>query len=372
MKICPVIMAGGVGSRFWPESRERRPKQLLEVVTSGETLIQSTFKRVKEFAAVEDTIVITNEAQREELQRQLPELPPGNIFAETFGRNTAPCIALGAKIIRDRAGEDAVMVVLPADHIIKNPNEFSRLIKLGCRLAEKTRALVTVGIHPTRAETGYGYIQLEDEKLPSQKDMPEFTEFELRDVFLVRRFAEKPDIDTARRFVDSGDFLWNSGMFIWRVDAITNALLEYTQEVHEQIFALPQEGDSEFGRKLNDAYSCIRGVSIDYGVMERAEYVYVVRAGALGWSDVGSWDEVYRLSEKDMDNNVLLGPQVVAKGTKGSLAISRTDQLVVLYGVQDVIVVNTGDAILVTDRDSAQGVKEVVDYLKRNQMKDFL
>jgi mannose-1-phosphate guanylyltransferase len=372
MKICPVIMAGGVGSRFWPESRERRPKQLLEVVTVGETLIQSTFRRVKEFAAVEDTIIITNEAQREELQRQLPELPARNIFAEPFGRNTAPCIALGAKIIRDRVGEDAVMVVLPADHIIKNPNEFTRLIKLGCRLAEQTRALVTVGIHPTRAETGYGYIQLEDEKLPSQKDMPEFTEFELRDVFLVRRFAEKPDIDTARRFVDSGDFLWNSGMFIWRIDAITDALTQYTQEVHEQIFALPDEESSDFGKKLHDAYSCIRGVSIDYGVMERAPNVYVLRAGALGWSDVGSWDEVYRLSEKDLDSNVLLGPNVVAKSSKGSLAISRTDQLVVLYGVQDLIVVNTGDAILVTDRDSAQGVKEVVDYLKRNQMKDYL
>lgn len=365
-------MAGGIGSRFWPESRERKPKQLLEVVTKGQTLIQATIERVQQFVELENVLIITGEAQRPELELQLPGIAKENIISEPFGRNTAPCIALAAHLFEQRLQEDAVMVVLPADHVIKNGNEFTRLMKLGARLAENTDGLITVGIHPTRAETGFGYIQLDDEKLPSQKDIPNLTEFELRDVFCVKRFAEKPDIDTAHRFVESGDFLWNSGMFLWRLSVIRKALNEFTPEIMEQVDPLPATTDAAFTEELNEAYSCIRGVSIDYGVMERAPNVYVLRAGALGWSDVGSWDEVFRLSEKDLENNVFLGDHIVARATKGSLVVSKSEQLIALYGVQDLIVVNTGDAILITDRDSAQGVRDIVDYLKRNQMKEFL
>ena len=367
-----MIMAGGVGARFWPESRERRPKQLLEVITPGKTLLQATLERTLQFATIEDTIVVTNDVQRPELEAQLPNLPHENIISEPFGRNTAPCIALGARLLRSRIGDDGIMVVLPADHIIRNEQEFARLIKLGARLAHETSGLVTVGINPTRPETGFGYIQLNDEHLPSQKELPNFSEFELRDVFRVKRFAEKPDVDTARRFVESGDFLWNSGMFIWRIDAIEQALSEFTPEIVEQLRSLPEPETPEFIGKLREAYSTIRGVSIDYGVMERAPNVYVLRAGALGWSDVGSWDEVYRLNEKDLENNVLIGSHIIARNSRGLLAISRTDQLIALYGVNDMIVVDTGDAILITRRDQAQGVREIVDYLKRHQMVEFL
>lgn len=372
MNISVVIMAGGVGSRFWPESREKKPKQLLEVVIPGRTLIQATLDRTQQFASLEDTLVITSDAQREELERQIPELPRQNIISEPFGRNTATCVALAEHLLRERLGPETVMAVLPADHIIRNQHEFTRLMRLGARLASETRGLVTVGIHPSRPETGYGYIQLDDEHLPAQKELPEFTEFELRDVFRVKRFAEKPDIGTARRFVESGDFLWNSGIFLWRLDAIDSALREFTPEITEQMDALPPSGDPEFSARLREAYSCIRGVSIDYGVMERALNVYVLRAGAIGWSDVGSWEEVYRLSEKDLDNNVLNGKHVVARNSRGSLVISRTDQLIALYGVTDIVVIDCGDAILVTRRDQAQGVRDVVDYLKRHQMNEFL
>jgi mannose-1-phosphate guanylyltransferase len=209
-------MAGGVGSRFWPESRSKKPKQLLDVITPGTSLIQATVARTLLFADIADTLIVTNEAQREELERQLPDLPRSNIISEPMGRNTAPCIALGARMIRERTDGETVMIVLPADHVIRNESEFARLMKLAARLAHDTRGLITVGIHPTRAETGFGYIQLDDEHVPSQHDLPHFSEFELRDIFNVKRFAEKPDVDTARRFVESGDFLWNSGMFVWR------------------------------------------------------------------------------------------------------------------------------------------------------------
>jgi mannose-1-phosphate guanylyltransferase len=378
MRISVLIMAGGVGSRFWPESRSKKPKQLLDVITPGISLIQATVARTMLFAELADTLIVTNEAQREELERQLPDLPKANIISEPLGRNTAPCIALGARMIRERSDEESVMIVLPADHVIRNDHEFARLMKLAARLAYDTRGLITVGIHPTRAETGFGYIQLDDEHLPSQKELPNFSEFELRDIFNVKRFAEKPDVDTARRFVESGDFLWNSGMFIWRVDAIEQALRQYTPEIMEQIDTLPHHTASDFDARLRDVYSTVRGVSIDYGVMEPASAigqkakVFVLRAGALGWSDVGSWDEVYRLNEKDLENNVLIGSHVIARNSRGCLVISRNDQLVLTYGMTDAIVVNTGDAILITRRDQAQNIRDVVDYLKRRQMTEFL
>jgi len=365
-------MAGGVGSRFWPESRARKPKQLLDVITPGVSLLQATLDRTRLFADIADTIIVTNEVQREELELQIPDIPKENIVSEPFGRNTATCIALAARIMRERSGEETVMAVLPADHIIRNEAEFARLMKLAARLASDTHNLITVGIHPTRAETGFGYIQLDDEHLPSRQELPNFSEFELRDVFNVKRFAEKPDVDTARRFVESGDFLWNSGIFIWRIDAIESALRQYTPEIMQQIESLPAHTDSAFDASLRDAYSTIRGVSIDYGVMEQAPNVFVLRAGVLGWSDVGSWDEVFRLADKDLENNVIMGSHVIARNSRGCLVISRNDQLIVTYGLTDAIVVNTGDAILITRRDQAQSVREIADYLKRHQMTEFL
>jgi mannose-1-phosphate guanylyltransferase len=355
MKISVLIMAGGVGSRFWPESRAKKPKQLLDVITPGVSLLQSTIARTRLFADIPDTIIVTNEVQREEIERQLPDIPKENIVSEPFGRNTATCIALAARLMRERSGEETIMAVLPADHIIRNESEFARLMKLAGRLANDTRSLITVGIHPTRAETGFGYIQLSDEHLPSRQELPNFSEFELRDVFNVKRFAEKPDVDTARRFVESGDFLWNSGIFVWRIDAIESALRQYTPEIMQRIDSLPNHADSTFDARLRDTYATIRGVSIDYGVMEQAPNVLVLRAGVLGWSDVGSWDEVYRL-----------------RNSRGCLVISRNDQLIVTYGLTDAIIVNTGDAILITRRDQAQSVREIADYLKRHQMTEFL
>jgi mannose-1-phosphate guanylyltransferase len=373
IKICPVIMAGGIGTRFWPESREARPKQLLDIAAKGKTLLELTLSRVSQFAERSDTLIITNRHHLDALRNHADDIPKENIIAEPLGRNTAPCIALAAKILRERYGDEAVMVVLPADHLIKNEEEFSRIINRAARLAKATDGLVTIGIHPTRAETGYGYLQLDEEHLPSQKDLPDFSEFEMRDIFRVKRFAEKPDKETAKRFMDSGDFLWNSGMFVWTVKAIEEALLQHTEGILEHLQNVPPPEASDFDAKLADAYSKIRGVSIDYGVMERAKNVYALRAGALGWSDVGSWDEVWRLAEKDLNNNLIeAGKNIVARNTKGCLVLSKSDELVIVSNVNDLIVVHSGDAILITHRESAQSVKDVVDYLKRNHRTEYL
>jgi mannose-1-phosphate guanylyltransferase len=373
MKICPVIMAGGVGTRFWPESREARPKQLLDIVSKGNTLLELTLERVSKFARREDTLIITNQHHLAMLRKHADAIPENNIIAEPIGRNTAACIALAAKILRDRYGDEAMMVVLPADHLIKNEEEFTRIIDRSARLAKKTGGLITIGIHPTRPETGYGYLQLDEENLQSHQDIPELSEFELRDVFCVKRFAEKPDKETAKRFMESGDFLWNSGMFVWTVSAIEKALNEHTHEIMEHIKNIPSPDAPDFTTKLADAYSKIRGVSIDYGVMERAKNVYALRAGALGWSDVGSWDEVWRLAEKDLGNNVIeQGKNIVSRNTKGCLVFSKSDELIVVSNVNDLIVIHSGDAILITHRESAQSVKDVVDYLKRNHRSEYL
>ncbi|MEI8133708.1 MAG: sugar phosphate nucleotidyltransferase [bacterium] len=373
MKICPVIMAGGVGTRFWPASREARPKQLLDIVSKDKTLLELTLQRVARFSAPEDVIIITNILHDEALKNFAPGIPEQNIIAEPIGRNTAPCIALAAKIINERHGENAVMVVLPADHLIKNEEEFTRIIERASRLAVATEALVTIGIHPTRPETGYGYLQLDEERLPLQRELPLFSEFELRDIFRVKRFAEKPDNETAKRFVESGDFLWNSGMFIWTVSAIWKALNEHTREITSQLQDLPNPEAVDFKEKLAIAYSKIRSVSIDYGVMEPAPNVYALRAGALGWSDVGSWDEVWRLAEKDLSNNVIeVGKNIVSRNSKGCLVFSESKELIVLNNVSDLVVIHSDDAILITTRESAQSVKDVVDYLKRSHREEYL
>jgi mannose-1-phosphate guanylyltransferase len=372
MKICPVIIAGGVGTRFWPESRMKRPKQLLKVVDKERSLLELTLDRITDFASLEDTFIITSSYHIDELTEQSVGVPKGNIIAEPIGRNTAPCIALAAHILRARYGDDVIMVVLPADHLIRNRSEFARLIGVGAKLAHSTGSLVTLGIHPTRAETGYGYLQVDDERIPSHTDLPMLSEFEVRDVFRVKRFAEKPDKTTARLFVESGDFLWNSGMFIWRVDTIWKNLEQYTDEITEHVSQLPQPDAKNFKMRLEDAYSKIRSISIDYGVMEKATNVFVLRAGALGWSDVGSWDEVWRLAEKDEQNNVITGDNVLLRNSKNSFVLSRGKELIVLSGMSDTIVVDSGDAILITTRENAQNVKDIADYLKRHNQNDYL
>jgi len=354
-------MAGGVGSRFWPRSREKNPKQLLEIL--GErTMIQNTVRRLKGFVEEKNIFVVTNRLQKNAIIKQLPGIPIENIIVEPVGRNTAPCIGLAALFI-ERLDLNGIMIVLPADHVIGNEEEFLRVLQVSSSVAQETSALVTIGIHPTHPETGYGYIQVKDK-------LEESNPVNAPGVFEVKTFAEKPNYATAVKFLESGDFYWNSGMFIWRVDVILNEIQRSLPELYTQLRNLqPSIGTSLFEKNLETTYGLIRGISIDYGVMEKARRVYVVK-GDFGWNDLGSWDEVARISPQDEQGNFERG-KVISVNSKNTY-VHTSDKLVATVGVDDLIIINTPDAILVCRKGESQNVKEIVDHLRRKQMNDYL
>jgi mannose-1-phosphate guanylyltransferase len=354
-------MAGGVGSRLWPRSREKSPKQLLHILGDG-TMIQNTIARLQPMIPFENIFIVTNQTQIGQFREQVPQIPAGNLIAEPFGRNTAPCIALAAAILRDRDPE-AVMVVLPADHWIQNVGEFQQKLRLACEAAHELRGLVTMGITPSRPETGYGYIQQDDHRGEQNR----FFENGLRPVLT---FAEKPDLPTAERFLASGDFLWNSGMFIWRVDAIDEAIRVHLPDLAEKIDRIHESfGRTEFPDVLESIYRQIHPISIDYGVMEKADNVYVTQC-EFGWSDVGSWDETYRLARKDEAGNSIVG-DVVTIDTSRTF-VRTAGKMIATVGVEDLIIVDTPDALLVCKRGDSQRVQAVVDYLRRKKIGSLL
>lgn len=360
-KIYAVIMAGGVGARFWPRSRERNPKQLLEIAGEG-TMIQNTIRRLGDFVEPKNVFVVTNKMQKNAIMQQLPNVPAANILVEPVGRNTAPCIGLAAMFVQ-RLDPEGVMVVLPADHIIQDEQEFVRVLELGARVANRTSSLVTIGIQPSRPETGYGYIQVRDTADAGSGTAEE-------GVFQVKTFAEKPNPQMAQQFLDSGDFLWNSGMFMWRVDVILSEIQRSLPDLYEQLKVLePALGTPMFEQSLERAYGMVRSISIDYGVMEKAKSVYVIR-GNFGWNDVGSWDEVCRLAPKDENGNSAAG-KVISVNSKNTY-VHAPGKLVATVGVEDLIIIQTDDALLVCRKDASQEVKEVVDYLRRKQMNEYL
>ncbi len=359
--IYAIVMAGGVGSRFWPKSRERSPKQFLEIIGTG-TMIQNTVARIQGMVPPRNTYVVTNKLQEELTYRQLPAIPKENILIEPVGRNTAPCIGLAATLIHN-LDPKGIMIVLPADHVIMNVDEFLRVLREAVKVAEESDALITIGINPSRPETGYGYIQFDEEL---QNGNP----FRDRGILRVKTFAEKPNVETAERFLQSGDFLWNSGMFVWRAQSILKEIEVHLPDLHGQLKALTQKpGTQEFRNALEQAYGLIRSISIDYGVMEKAGNVFVAK-GDFGWSDVGSWDEVVRLANPDSDRNTTKG-LVIAKNSTNNY-VDAGDKVVAVVGVQDLIVVTTEDAVLVCKKGQSQEVKEIVDYMRRKQMNDKL
>ncbi|MCX6120510.1 MAG: mannose-1-phosphate guanylyltransferase [Ignavibacteriales bacterium] len=358
--IYAVIMAGGVGSRFWPQSRERSPKQVLEIVGSG-SMISNTIARIQPLVQSDKVLVVTNKLQKDIIHNQVPSLPLQNVLTEPLGRNTAPCIGLAAKWI-SRNDPNAIMIILPADHIIRDTEEFLCVLRRAAHVAQESNALVTIGIKPTHPETGYGYIQFEDtsDKNPYAADS----------IYRVKTFAEKPNLETAEKFLKSGDFLWNSGMFIWKASVILQEIEKYIPELSEQLIKLEHTiGTESYQATLERVYGVIRSISIDYGVMEKASNVFVAR-GDFGWSDVGSWDEVVRLTPIDGEGNALRGT-VIAKDSHRNY-IDAGNKVVATIGIEDAIVVVTDDAVLICKKGRSQDVKEVVDYLRRKQINGLL
>ena len=355
-----VLMAGGTGTRFWPRSRKSNPKQLLNIIGSR-SMLQLTYDRIKKLTPPEKTLIITNQEQKQKIEEQLPEIPTENIIPEPVGRNTAPCIGLAATVIKKLENQNEVMVVLPADHLIGNAASFIKTIKAGVEYIQSNDCLLTLGVTPTYPETGYGYIQAGD-KISDSRGM---------DIYKVKTFAEKPNKETAQRFLKSGDFFWNSGMFIWKVSHILNEIDEFIPELSEDLKQIEDSfGKRNYNKILKDVYSRTKAISIDYGVMENAKAVCVIKAD-FQWNDLGSWEAVHNISPKDKNGNVIDSKQSVIINAQNNYFYS-SKKLIAAVDVEDLVLVEMDDAILICKRENSQNVKLIVDNLERKDLEEFL
>jgi mannose-1-phosphate guanylyltransferase len=353
-----VIMAGGAGTRFWPRSRVAMPKQFLTLV-GKQTMLQTTVNRIRSMIPDERILIITNEDYTGIVREQLPLLPAENIVGEPAGRNTAPVVAAAAAIIKSR-DSDASMAVLPSDHYIRDEKTFLSVLESAFLKAEAGHNLVTVGIRPYRPETGYGYIQVSDSSAETAGHQ----------VHEVKTFAEKPNLETALRFLESGDFLWNSGMFVWRSDVILKEFSQHLPQMHEQALRLAEGLESSPAEAIRTFYEEVDSVSIDYGIMEKADTVHVIPA-EFGWNDVGSWLAVYELEEKDKAGNVTDAPLAEMESCQNCFVHSREEKLIALVGLQGVGVIDTGDALLVCRMDRSQDVKKIVERLGDKRLRKY-
>lgn len=351
-----VILAGGRGTRFWPRSRKRKAKQVLPFL-GDRTLIQQTLVRLRPLFPPENVWVLTNEHLRQEIIRQLPGVPKRQVLAEPAQRNTAPCIGLAARLLRDQ-DPDAVMAVFPADHVIGKPARFLRLVRAALRAAEKDR-LVVLGIQPRWAETGYGYVEFPEGATPGDVNpLP------------VRQFREKPDQATAERYLAAGHFFWNAGMFFWRADVLLGALRRHLPKTATLLEGLPRLHSSRFKEALGETYPLTENISIDYAVLEKTAGVVGLAADDIGWNDVGSWNAVYELQAHDSDGNVARTGAIFAQSSGNY--VEAPGKLVALIGVRDLVIIDTPDALLVADRSRAQQVSDLVKTLERLKRDDLL
>jgi len=354
-------MAGGVGARFWPMSTTVKPKQFIDVLGTGKTLIQLTFERFKNICPAENVYVVTNEIYKDIVLEQLPELSENQVLCEPSRRNTAPCIAYANYKIHE-TNPNAVVVVAPSDHIILKEDEFVSDIKTGIKAAAENDWLLTLGIKPSRPDTGYGYIQYQSEKIYTNDNR-------LRKV---KTFTEKPTLEIAKSFLESGDFLWNSGIFIWSLKSIMGAFNEHLDEV-DNLFSkgIGKYNTPEEDAFIKDTYTICKNISIDYGVMEKANNVYVL-AVDFGWSDLGTWGSLYAIREKDENSNAIVGENVMTYDTKRGIVNVPDKKLVVLQGLDNYIVVEENNTLLVCRKEDEQQIRQFVADVKIEKGDKFI
>lgn len=343
-----VIMAGGIGSRFWPMSRTTFPKQFIDILGTGRTLIQQTFDRLLMLCPKENIYIVTNELYKSLVLDQL-DISEEQILCEPSRRNTAPCIAYANYRIQKK-NPNANIIVAPADHLILKESQFINVMEKALAYTASNDALVTLGIKPSRPDTGYGYIQFDD------NDSSEIKK--------VKTFTEKPDLELARQFLESGDFSWNSGMFIWSLKAIKKSFEELLPDLDAQFKDHESKiGTAEEGSVMEEIYSVCKSVSIDYGIMEKANNVYVISAD-IGWSDLGTWGSIYTHLDHDKQHNAVVGKNVMLYDTEGCIVSVPKEKLVILQGLKDYIVVESNNTLLICKKEEEQKIKEFVTDIK--------
>lgn len=351
-------MAGGIGSRFWPMSRTSYPKQFLDILNTGKTLIQDTYERYKKLVPEQNIFIITSAEYIPIVKKQLPQVADENILGEPSRKNTAPCVAyISFKLLKK--DPQANLVVAPADHLVTETNDFIQTSKKALDFVNHINAFVTLGIKPTHPNTGYGYIQHE-------------TTAAAPDIFKVKTFTEKPNTDLAKTFIASGDFLWNAGIFIWKVKNILTAFEKYLPEMYEVFagekdkFNTPEEQEA-----IEQIYPQCTNISIDFGIMEKADNVYIIPS-SFGWSDLGTWNSAWENMERDYLDNAVSGKNVMIIDATKCMVHAPDNKLVLLQGLDDFIVVDTKDALLICRKDREQEIKEYVAEVKRNKGDKYL
>ncbi|WP_054721483.1 mannose-1-phosphate guanylyltransferase [Marinifilum fragile] len=355
-----VIMAGGVGSRFWPLSKNLRPKQFLDILGTGKTLIRHTFERFASVCPIENFFVVTNAIYKDLVLEQIPEIKEGQVLLEPLRRNTAPCIAYANYKILKR-NPNASVVVTPADHLILNEVKFLEVLKEGIDFVSNEDKLLTLGMKPSRPETGYGYIQV------GRKSVEK-----LSDIYPVKTFTEKPHLDLAKIFYESGEFFWNSGIFLWSLQAIQNSFNKFLPEVVALFDSIFEDVDTENEQTAIDRiYPECQNISIDYGILEKSDNVYVY-CTEFGWSDLGTWGSMYENSIKDDNQNAIQGENVMLYESKDCLVNAPNEKLVVVQGLKDYIVIDTDKTLLICRKRDEQEIRKFVNDVKITKGEEYI